>query len=482
MSLFARRRTRIVCTLGPASNSRTEIMRLARAGMDVARLNFSHGTPEDHGTVAERVRSVAASLGRSVALLQDLPGPKIRIGRVAEGGVRLRRGSLVRFVGEDVEGDGEVFSLPHPCVLAALRPGSEMWLADGLIHMRVVETGEGWVRAKVLSEGVLSSHKGVNLPDVDIAVPGALERDLELFRRGLEMGVDWVAVSFVGGPEDAEPFRQAAREAGREDVRLLAKVERRQALARISSIIAAFDGVLVARGDLGIETPIRDVPAVQKRLVHLCNEAGKPVVVATQMLMSMVASPRPTRAEATDVANAILDGADAVMLSEETAVGRYPARCVSTMASIASSAEGFCRRSHVREERSLSRPPVPTEVIAFGAARMAGHLGARAIITCTSTGASARAVSKHRPDVPILAAVTSERVAAQLCLSWGVRPYIVPPAGNTDEMIFNAVNSAMAAGMVKWGDPVVIVAGVPAGVPGNTCLVKYHRVGDTVWM
>ena len=474
------RRTRIVCTLGPASNSRTEILRLARAGMDVARLNFSHGTPGDHAAVAEPLRSVARALGRPIGLLQDLPGPKIRIGRVAAGGVRLRRGSVVRFVGEDVEGDGEVFSLPHPCVLDALRAGSEMWLADGLIHLRVLETGPGWVRAKVLSDGVLSSHKGVNLPDVDVTVPGALERDLELFRQGLEMGVDWVAVSFVSGPQDAEPFRRAAREAGRE-VRLLAKVERRQALARIGAIVEAFDGVLVARGDLGIETPIRDVPVVQKRLVRLCNEAGKPVVVATQMLVSMVSSPRPTRAEATDVANAILDGADAVMLSEETAVGRYPARCVSTMASIASSAEAFCRRPGEREERRLSRPPGRTEVIAFGAAQMAGHLGVRAIIACTSSGATARAVSKHRPDVPVLAAVTSERVAGQLCLSWGVRPYIVPPAGNTDQMIFNAVDGAMAAGMVKWGDPVVVVAGVPAGVPGNTCLVKYHRAGDTVW-
>ncbi len=474
------RRTRIVCTLGPSSNSRTEILRLARAGMDVARLNFSHGTPGEHAAVAERVRAAAASLGRPLGLLQDLPGPKIRIGRVAEGGVRVRRGSIVRFVAGDVEGDGQVFSLPHPCVLAALKPGSEMWLADGLIHLRVTETGPGWVAARVLAEGVLGSFKGVNLPDVDVTVPGALERDLELFRLGLEMGVDWVAVSFVQGPQDAEPFREAAREAGR-DVRLLAKVERRQALARIGGILEAFDGILVARGDLGIETPIREVPAVQKRLVRLCNEAGKPVVVATQMLMSMVSSPRPTRAEATDVANAILDGADAVMLSEETAVGKYPARCVSTMAAIASSAEDLCRRHHMREERPLSRPPASTEVIAMGAARMAGHLRVRAIITCTSTGATARAVSKHRPDAPVLAAVTSERVAGQLCLSWGVRPYLVPPATNTDEMIFNAVEAAQAGGMVKWGDPVVIVAGVPAGVPGNTCLVKYHRVGESIW-
>ncbi len=474
------RRTKIVCTLGPASNSRTEILRLAQAGMDVARLNFSHGRPEAHAEVASRVRDVSRSIGRPIGILQDLPGPKIRVGRVRDGRIHLKRGSIVGFVAEDVEGTPEVVSLPHPQVLEALRPGSDVYLADGALHVRVVSNHGGRVSARVLTEGDLGSNKGVNLPDVSVALPSALENDLRMFEYGIRMGVDWTAVSFVSSAVDVEPFREVARRMG-SNVLLLAKIERKQALKQLEPIVLAFDGVLVARGDLGIETPIRDVPVVQKEIVKKCNSAGKPVVVATQMLVSMVNSPRPTRAESTDVANAILDGADAVMLSEETAVGRYASRCVSTMSSIAVSTERYLVSQWRRCGRSDHPSGSVTDAIALGAARLAEHVDAQALITCTTTGATARAVSKHRPTMPVLAAVSQPGAAGQLTLSWGVRPFEVAHRQGTDAMIQEGVEGALNARMVKYRDPVVIVAGVRAGVPGNSSLIKYHRVGDSIW-
>lgn len=474
------RRTKIVCTLGPASNSKTEILALARAGMDVARLNFSHGSPETHQQVAERVHAASSAVGRPIGILQDLPGPKIRIGEMRGGMAVLERGHTVRLVAEELVGDASTISLPHPEILRALRVGSEVFLADGLLHLHVVDRGEEDVTARVITGGALGSHKGVNLPDADFDLPSATDHDLELFKFGLNMGVDWVAVSFVSSAADAEPFRRAAAEAGR-PVRLLAKIERRKALKNIGEILEAFDGVLVARGDLGIETPIQDVPVVQKTLVRRCNRAGKPVVVATQMLMSMVTSPRPTRAEVTDVANAILDGADAVMLSEETAVGKYAPRCVTTMARVASSAEDYLIHTRAAQARPSVKAESSTDAIALRSARLSEDVNAVAIICCTASGATARAVSKHRPSVPVLAAVSGPSACGQLALSWGVIPFQVPAPANTDDMIHDAVEGALATKAVKLGDWVVITAGVQAGVPGNTSLIKYHRVGDRIW-
>lgn len=475
------RHTKIVCTLGPSSDSRTEIQRLAQAGMDVARLNFSHGTPESHGKAIENIRKVEESVGRTIGILQDLPGPKIRIGTIRGGAVQLTRGKLVEMVSEEMQGTEDRISLPHPEILEQLRPGHEVFLADGLIHLRVTERTQDGVMTRVLNGGSIGSHKGVNLPDVDLPQGPSLARDLEMMEFGLEAGVDWVAVSFVGDARDAEPYREVLRRRN-SPVLLLAKIERKRALRNIDQILEAFDGLLVARGDLGIETPIRDVPVVQKQLVKKANCAGKPVVVATQMLMSMVNNPRPTRAEATDVANAILDGTDAVMLSEETAVGRYPARCVATMSRIAVSAEGhmFKGRDGVKRLRGSS-PGSAIDSIALGAATLAQDVKAQALLTCTSSGTTARAVSKYRPNAPILAAVSEQCACGQLALSWGVVPFAVQPPEGINDLILQAVEGAKESKMVRQGDWVVLVAGVRAGVPGNTSLIKYHRIGDVIW-
>lgn len=449
--------------------------------MDVARLNFSHGDPGAHSEVYNRVRMVSKLVGRAIGVLQDLPGPKIRIGNIRGGTVRLERGKAVRFVPDDIEGTPDIISLPSPEVLAALKPGSSMYLADGLLHLRVTDCKQSGVTAKVIEGGVLGSHKGVNLPGVDLDLSADRSRDLDYFKFGLDLGMDWAAISFVESAKDAVPFREEARRAG-SSVRLMAKIERRQALKNIDEILNAFDGVLVARGDLGIEIPIRDVPIVQKTLIKKCNALGKPVVVATQMLMSMVNNPRPTRAEATDVANAILDGADAVMLSEETAVGKYPGRCAATMSHIASSTENYLIKNSRAKEYQRIQSQTPTDAIAMASARLAEVLQVEAILTCTASGATARAVSKHRPTAPILAAVSGgDSACGQLALSWGVKPFAVPVPVGTDDMIESAVEGALATKMVKLRDTVVITAGVRAGVPGNTSLIKYHRVGDKIW-
>ena len=475
------RRTKIVCTIGPATRSASSLAGLLKSGMNIARLNFSHGTPDEHLEVMNHLRAAEAEAGCPVGILQDLPGPKIRIGTVRNEPLVLKEGQDVTLVNAaSAPGDTAVIPLPYPKLLKSLQPGNDVFLADGLMHLKITAREGSLVKAKVLHGGQLTSHKGVNLPDIDINLRGALAKDLELFRFGLQHEVDWVAVSFVGSARDAAPFRKVAKELG-SSVRLLAKVERRQALANIDEILDAFDGVLVARGDLGIETPISEVPVVQKQLVQRCNAAGKPVVVATQMLMSMVSSRTPTRAEATDVANAIMDGADAVMLSEETAIGQYANRTVAIMDQIAHSAEAYQESLHPESE--VLRPSVSgaTESIAANAAQLARDLSVKAIITCSSSGATARAVSKFRPCSPILAAVPNLSACRQLNLSWGVRPYSVPEATDIDTLIQNAVDRACQLRLVKEKDWVVIIAGVRAGVPGNTSLVKYHRIGDSIW-
>ena len=448
--------------------------------MDVARLNFSHGTHSFHREIIERVRGISDDLKRPIAILQDLPGPKIRIGSIEGGMTDLRKGSEVRFVAEDVVGTSSVISLPHAEILAAMEPDSYFYLADGLLRMKVLENLGSSITAKVIAGGSLGSHKGVNVPDAKLDLPPATELDLEHLRFGMEMGVDWVAVSFVASPKDVVPFRKAAEAFG-SPVKFMAKIERRQALDYLDEIVDAFDGVLVARGDLGIETPISDVPIVQKRLIKKCLRAGKPAVVATQMLMSMVDNPRPTRAEVTDIANAILDGADAVMLSEETAVGRYPLDAVRTMSETAVSADTYLAEEAPRGLLDSEELDSVVDAIAHSAAEMADNLKVAAILCCTASGETARAVSKHRPSVPILAAVSSEYAYNQLSLRWGVRSFKVPPPKNTDEMISTAVAGAIDTKLVKPHDWVIIVAGVQAGVPGNTSLIKYHKVGDAIW-
>ncbi|MCC6483513.1 MAG: pyruvate kinase [Armatimonadetes bacterium] len=474
------RRTKIVCTLGPASSGQEAIEALTDAGMNVARLNFSHGTHAFHRANIEAVRAVAEERGIAVGVLQDLPGPKIRIGALKGGSATLETGRRVRFEADVALGDAQRIGLPHPEILVGMSSGTHFYLADGMLDLRVLAKDSDGVTAEVVVGGVLRSHKGVNVPDSQVALPPATTVDLEHLRFGMEAGVDWVAVSFVASPQDVIPFREAARSVGSR-VRFLAKIERKQALDHLDEIIAAFDGVMVARGDLGIEIPIQQVPLIQKEIIKKCRAAGKPVIVATQMLMSMVDSPRPTRAEAADIANAILDGTDAVMLSEETAIGRYPVECVQTMAQVAEQAEEYLLGDSSQRGRTRSRSGISsTDAIAMAAATMAEELDVKAIISCTATGATARAVSKQRPSVPVLASVSAEFVRGQLALSWGVRPYRTEGQASMDDMISTAVKGAIDTGVVNLHDWVIIIAGVRAGVPGNTSLIKYHRVGDSI--
>ncbi|HZO91208.1 MAG TPA: pyruvate kinase [Chthonomonadaceae bacterium] len=478
-------RTKIVCTIGPASSPRAVLEKLLRAGMDVARLNFSHGTHEEHARVIASLRDLAQRMGKPLAILQDLSGPKVRLGAFGVPSVTLKRGQEVGFAAENVEasdGAGPVLPLSVPELLTALKPGNTLLLDDGKIALRVVRTeGEPHdprriVWARCLVGGELKPHKGVTAPGVHIAVPAVTEKDKDDLRFGLAQGVDWVAASYVRCAADLEPLREIMAQAGR-CVPLIAKIEKREAVRNLDSILEAVDGIMVARGDLGVEMPFDEVPLVQKRLIGKCNRAGKPVITATQMLESMIQNSRPTRAEATDVANAILDGTDAVMLSGETAVGQFPVEAVRTMARIAHRAEEAL--FHKAEYDRLLQPANNvTEVVARASGQIACDLDARAILCATTSGGTARMVAKYRPNVPILGVTTTETTYRQLALIWGVDPVLIGPVADTDTMLLATIEAAQRQCFVRAGDRVILTAGVPVNNPGTTNLIKVHTVGQ----
>lgn len=469
------RRTKIVCTLGPASSSLEELLHLAEAGMDVARLNFSYGDYPQHAAWIAQLRAVGEQLGRPLAALQDLSGPKLRVGDLPGGEVRLTPGAEVVLSAADTPAPGHL-PLPVPELPAAVSPGQRVLLSDGRLELRVLDATATEVRCEVIVGGVLKSHQGVNVPDSVLPIPAVTDKDLADLEFGLSQGVDWVAMSFVRTAEDLQPLRERMRQLGR-PTPLMAKIEKHEAVDRLDEIIAAADGVMVARGDLGIEVALDQVPVLQKEIIARCNAAGKPVITATQMLESMLASPRPTRAEVSDVANAVLDGTDAVMLSGETAVGRYPREAVAVMAQVVLQAEaafdhhGYLERSRVTPCESI------TEAIAEATCSLAEDLCAQAIVTPTASGHTARRVARHRPEAPVVAVTADAAVQRQLALSWGVSPLLAPRGQNTDEMIQTALGKAEAAGFVEAGDRVIVTAGVAAGVPGLTNLIKVEIVG-----
>jgi pyruvate kinase len=463
-------RTKIVCTIGPASRSRDRLAALADAGMDVARLNFSHGTQAEHAEVVETLRSVSASAGRPIAILQDLSGVKIRIGEFAAGGVRLEPGAAFTLTSRPVAGDASAVSVSVPDLPSSVAPGDAVLLSDGELQLRVEDTTATDVRCRVAAGGWLSSHKGVSLPRSRSA-PGLTPKDREDLRFGAAHGVDYVALSFVRSAEDVRQARQSLRELSAETP-LIAKIENPEAIAHIDAILEESDGIMVARGDLGVETPLEHVPLLQKMLIEKSNRAGKPVITATQMLLSMVDNPRPTRAEVGDVANAILDGTDAVMLSEETAAGRYPAEAAATMQRIARDTEtAFPFAQWMRRFEDLGLQSLP-EAVAGAACELAEHVGASVIVAWTEMGATARLVAKHRPRRPILALCTSDATARRLALVWGVIPLVVEKADDTDTMLEKAPSIAVAHGLMRSGETAVITAGVPRGVSGSTNLIK----------
>ncbi|MCL6628322.1 MAG: pyruvate kinase [Armatimonadetes bacterium] len=472
------RRTKIICTIGPATESPEMLRALAEAGMNVARLNFSHGTKEQHGERIRQLRQIEQDRHAPIAILQDLPGPKLRTGPMLKP-VELRPGQRFVFTTRNVPGNEEEVNLPYPELVKQAQAGNPVFVDDGQLEFRIQSTTPTDIIATVVVGGILGAHKGINLPGTDIPLPAVTESDIEDLEFGLANDVDWVAASFVRRASDLDPVRDMIRSSGK-PARLIAKIEKSEAVQDIDAIIQAADGIMIARGDLGVEMPIEKVPALQKEIIQKCNAAGKPVITATQMLDSMIRNRRPTRAEVTDVANAILDGTDAVMLSGETAIGEFPIEAVRMMAKIAVETEGSLDYRQLWQEKSVAVAKNVTDAIAQATVDIALDLEATAIVTPTSSGMTARAVSKYRPPAPIVAAATSPSTYRQLALSWGVYSLLVAPSRNTDDMVEEAVDSVKRAGLVRDGDVVVLTAGVPAGVPGRTNLIKVHTVGQAM--
>jgi pyruvate kinase len=466
------RRAKIVCTMGPATSSPEQVLALVEAGMDVARLNFSHGAHADHATAYERVRAASDKTGHAVAVLADLQGPKIRLGTFANGPVTWETGAQVRVTVEDVEGTAARVSTTYKSLAADARVGDRLLVDDGKIALTVVAIEGPDVVCLVVEGGEISNNKGLSLPGVNVSVPALSDKDEEDLRFALHLGVDFIALSFVRSADDAELVRDIMREEDIE-VPVIAKLEKPEAVERLDAIVEAFDGIMVARGDLGVELPLERVPLVQKRAIQAARERNKPVIVATQMLESMITNSRPTRAEASDVANAVLDGADAVMLSGETSVGAHPIGTVRTMERIIDAVESDLL--WVPEVTRISRSR--SGAIVRAARDIGESLDVKALATFTQTGETARRLAALHPRQPLLAFTVDARVRSQLALSWGVETFLVPSVEHTDDMVAQVDFSLLSIGRLKVGDRVVVVAGSPPNTVGSTNLIRVHEVG-----
>ncbi|RMF56972.1 MAG: pyruvate kinase [Calditrichaeota bacterium] len=469
------RRTKIVCTIGPATDSERTLAELMDAGMNVARLNFSHDTREEHAKKIKRIRTVAERKGAPVAVLQDLAGPKIRTGTIPGGPVQLQTGETFILTSAECEGDARRVSVTYPRLPREVHPGDQILLADGSVELRVSEVRGEEIICEVVVGGELSSHKGINLPGRSLSVQALTEKDRADLLFGLEHEVDYVAMSFVRTAADIQEIKAIIRKK-KKNVPVIAKIEKHEALDHIDEILEVADGIMVARGDLAVETALERVPLAQKMLIHKCNQAGKPVITATQMLKSMVDSPRPTRAEANDVANAVMDGTDAVMLSEETTIGHFPVDAVRTMAKIIEVTESSKIAELQRMRHSYDEPTSIAHAVSHAAFEMARDLKAAAILTPTQSGSTPRMVSSYRPRQPIIALSPDQKVVYRLNLIWGVFPFLAEAYLNTEEMLEQAKDKALNSGLVKFGDVVVLTAGVPIGVAGTTNLIKAEVV------
>ena len=465
-------KTKIVCTIGPASESPEVIRELIQNGMSVARLNFSHGTLSDHEEKIHIIRNVSDELGRPVAILQDLAGPKIRVGDIPDPGVRLEPGATFVLTTQIIEGTSERVSVSYPDLCEAVKRGDTILLADGFMELTVVGVGDSEVECEVITGGVLTSHKGINLPTGTIKAPSITDKDHKDLLFGLKNGVDYVALSFVRTAGDILKVKKIIQLEGK-DTPVIAKIEKHEAIKNIEEIMEASDGVMVARGDLGVEIPLEQVPGIQKMLIQRANALGKPVITATQMLGSMVSSPRPTRAEATDVANAVLDGTDAVMLSEETAMGRYPVEAVGFMARIIESTEK--NYPHDRYLRMIPEKDV-SDSVAHASCDLMDHLDASAIVAPTQSGKTAEHISRFRPKRSIIALSPNLLTVRRLALFWGCLPRLVTDPRDTDDMIEKAAMAALKTGYVSKGDLVIITAGHPVWVAGTTNMVRVKRL------
>lgn len=474
------RKTKIVCTIGPASESLEKLTELMDTGMNVARLNFSHGDHQEHGQRIKNIRSAAQSTGKTVAILLDTKGPEIRTNDMENGAVELTAGQDISVSMNQVLGNAERFSVTYENLINDVHSGSRILLDDGLIGLQVtsIDKANNEIKTKVLNSGTLKNKKGVNVPGVSVKLPGITEKDAKDILFGIEQGVDFIAASFVRRASDVLEIRQLLEENNASHIQIIPKIENQEGVDNIDEILEISDGLMVARGDLGVEIPAEEVPLVQKELIRKCNFFGKPVITATQMLDSMQRNPRPTRAEASDVANAIFDGTDAIMLSGETAAGQYPVEAVQTMHNIASRAESALDHKNILTNRSKDTEHNITDAIGQSVAHTALNLQAKSIITPTESGHTARMISKYRPKAPIVAVTANDHVCRRLALVWGVYPQLGEVAKSTDEMLDSAVQESLNSGLVSHGDLVVITAGVPVGEAGTTNLMKIHVVGD----
>jgi len=470
------RKTKIVATIGPASSSPKIIDELLLAGANVFRLNFSHGTQEEHRAVISDIRGAALRLDLPVAILLDLRGPKIRTGLLEKGSIELKPGQMITITTEEIKGNERVISTTYKELPKDVKPGDRILIDDGLMEVKVKAVSGNNVDCEVVYGGILKESKGMNLPGVNVSAPSLSKKDMGDLDFGISQGVDYIALSFVRKSADVVELKNYLKKNG-VDIPVIAKIEKPEALTNLEAILEESDGIMVARGDLGVELSPEEVPIAQKKMIAMANAAGKSVITATQMLESMITNPRPTRAEASDVANAVFDGTDALMLSGETAVGKYPVKAVEMMAKIAVEAEGpALKQQLVRRKKEM--PSSFSQAVAFASYAAAGELHAKAVVVFSQTGSTAKLVSKLRPSTPIVAFTPLEETKRRLSLIWGVQPFCIEFGGHTDEMICRGEAALLNNGLAELGDTIVVVSGTKVGMRGATNMMKIDMIGN----
>lgn len=474
------RKTKIVCTIGPATESEEMLAKIMNQGMNVARLNFSHQTQKEHRERINTIKKVGGELSKSVAIMLDTKGPEVRTGDFENGEIEVNTGDKFTLTTKEILGTNKISHITYKNLPQDVKIGDAILIDDGLIELEVVEKNDEEVQCIVKNGGTINNHKGVNIPGVNIGLPSLTEKDKEDIIFGIENEIDFIAPSFIRKGRDVIEIRRILEENGGEDIQIISKIENREGVDNIDEIIKLSDGIMIGRGDLGVEIPPEEVPLVQKLLIKKCNEAGKPVITATQMLDSMIRNPRPTRAEVTDIANAILDGTDAIMLSGETAAGKYPEESVRTMSDIAVRIEHSLDYVELLRSKTIGRDITITNAISHATCSTAQDLGAAAIVTPTSSGYTAMAVSKYRPKAVIIASTPYEKVMRKLSLTWGVYPVKTKNVETTDDIVNISVQTILEKGYLKQGDLIVITAGVPVGEAGSTNLIKVHTIGKPV--
>ncbi len=474
------RKTKIVCTLGPAVDDEQILEQLISGGMNVARLNFSHGTHEEQQVRADRLKKVREKVGFPIALLLDTKGPEIRLGKFEQGQVELKEGNTFTFVNEDILGNEEKSAISHKELYQNVKKGTRILINDGLVGLLVEKVEGKDIICTVLNGGVIGNNKGVNIPETDTHLPSITEKDIQDIIFAIKNDFDFIAASFVRKAADVLEIKKILKKYSGEGIKIISKIENREGVNNFDEILKVSDGIMVARGDLGVEIPVEEVPIVQKMIIEKCYKSGKPVITATQMLDSMIINPRPTRAESSDVANAVYDGTSAIMLSGETAAGKYPVESVKTMARIAQKAEDTIDYNSKLASIEFDTMENITNAISYATCMTAIQLKAAAIISPTQSGETARMVSRFRPSCPIIATTSIPRVQRQLCLCWGVETFLVDEVKSIEEVFEAGVKKALEINVVKLGDIVVITAGGPVGVSGTTNLLKVHTVGNVL--